>query len=114
MRGTACHGTGASEQTRFLIKSDEDPLAGDGPNVIANLSKRPKKISSVYVYDRIGSRLFEMQCNTPEYYLRRAEVQLLKTHAKEIIELCNFPVIVELGAAGAVRKPGHSLRLLPD
>jgi L-histidine Nalpha-methyltransferase len=103
MRGTACHGTGANERTRFLIRSNEDPLAGDGPNVIANLSKTPKKISSVYVYDRIGSRLFERQCNTPEYYLRRAEVQLLQTHAKEIIELCDFPVIVELGA-GTARK----------
>jgi L-histidine N-alpha-methyltransferase len=101
MRGSPCHGTGASERTRFLIKSNEDPLAGDGPNVIANLSKNPKKISPVYVYDRIGSRLFEMQCNTPEYYLRRAEVQLLKTHAKEIIDLCNFPSIVELGSGTA-------------
>jgi L-histidine N-alpha-methyltransferase len=101
MMGAACHGTGARERTRFLIKSNEDPLAGDGPNVIANLSKSPKKISSVYVYDRIGSQLFEMQCNTPEYYLRRAEMQLLQTHAKEIIELCNFPVIVELGAGTA-------------
>jgi L-histidine N-alpha-methyltransferase len=96
-----CHGTGAHERTRFLIRSTEDPLADDGPNVIADLSKSPKKICAVYVYDKIGSQLFEMQCNTPEYYLRRAEVQLLNIHAQEIIERCNFPVIVELGAGTA-------------
>lgn len=101
MRGAPCRGTDAGERTRFLIKSNEDPLAGDGPNVIANLSKTPKKISAVYVYDRMGSQLFERQCNTPEYYLRRAEVQLLQIHAKEIIERCNFPAIVELGAGTA-------------
>jgi L-histidine N-alpha-methyltransferase len=101
MRGAPCHGAGAGVRTRFLIKPNEDPLAGDGPNVIANLSKSPKRISAVYVYDRMGSQLFEMQCNTPEYYLRRAEVRLLETHAKEIIDLCDFPSIVELGAGTA-------------
>jgi dimethylhistidine N-methyltransferase len=101
MTRTPCHGTGAKERTQFLIRSDEDPLAGDGPNVIANLSKSPKKISSAYVYDRTGSLLFEKQCNTLEYYLRRAEVQLLRTHAEEIIELCDCPIIVELGAGTA-------------
>jgi L-histidine Nalpha-methyltransferase len=101
VRGALCHGVGAGERTRFLIKSNEDPLAGDGPNVIANLSKSPKRISPAYVYDRMGSLLFEMQCNTPEYYLRRAEVRLLQTHAKEIIEICDFPAIVELGAGTA-------------
>jgi dimethylhistidine N-methyltransferase len=100
MSGAPCHRT-ADERTRFVIKSNEDPLAGDGPNVIANLSKSPKRISPVYVYDRTGSRLFEMQCATPEYYLRRAEVKLLQAHGTEIIELCNFPLIVELGAGTA-------------
>jgi L-histidine N-alpha-methyltransferase len=96
-----CPGTGVNERTRFLIRSTEDPLANDGPNVIANLSESPKKISTVYVYDKRGSELFEMQCNTPEYYLRRAEVQLLNIHAKDIMELCNFPIIAELGAGTA-------------
>jgi L-histidine Nalpha-methyltransferase len=101
MSHAPCHRTGADERTRFVIRSTEDPLAGDGPNVITNLSKSPKKISPVYVYDRLGSQLFEMQCATPEYYLRRAEVGLLQAHAQEIIELCNFPLVVELGAGTA-------------
>jgi L-histidine N-alpha-methyltransferase len=95
--------SGAEERIRFLIKSSEDPLARDGPNVIANLTKRPKRISPVYVYDQKGTRLFERQCSTPEYYLRRCEVQLLNVHAQEIAAVCNYPDIVELGSGTAAK-----------
>jgi L-histidine Nalpha-methyltransferase len=95
--------TGAAERIRFLIQPSEDPLAGDGPNVIANLTRRPKRISSVYVYDRTGTQLFERQCNTPEYYLRRCEMQLLNVHAQEIAESCDYADIVELGSGTAAK-----------
>src|SRR5580700_157082 len=85
----------------FLIRSTEDPLAHDGPNVIHGLTISPKKISSVYVYDKYGTELFERQCATPEYYLRRVETQLLRRHAGEIVELCGTNPIVELGAGTA-------------
>jgi L-histidine Nalpha-methyltransferase len=93
--------TAADARVRFLIKSTDDPLAHDGPNVIANLTKRPKRISPVYVYDKKGTELFEQQCSTPEYYLRRCEMQLLNLHAQEIAELCDYPDIVELGSGTA-------------
>ncbi len=92
---------GAGERVRFLVSSDEDPLADDGPDVVRNLCRQPKKISSVYVYDAVGTAAFEEQCRTPEYYLRRAETLLLKEHARDIVELSAFPSIVELGAGSA-------------
>lgn len=92
---------GIDERVRFLVKETEDPLAHDAPNVIANLSGYPKKISSVYVYDKAGTELFERQCETPEYYLRRVEAGLLRAHAGEIVELSGFPPLVELGAGTA-------------
>jgi L-histidine N-alpha-methyltransferase len=76
-------------------------LARDAPNVIFNFNRSPKRISSVYVYDRRGTELFERQCGTPEYYLRRVESQLLTRHACDIVELCGFLPIVELGAGTA-------------
>ena len=88
-------------RVRFLIASTLDPLALDGPNVVANLRRTPKQISSVYVYDRVGTRLFERQCETPEYYLRRVEAQLLRSHAAEIVARCGAIPIVELGAGTA-------------
>src|ERR1700740_2527652 len=88
-------------RVRFLVASTEDPLAHDGPNVIANLRASPKRISSVYVYDRLGTKLFERQCATAEYYLRRAETQLLQSHAAEILDRCGSGLIVELGGGTA-------------
>jgi len=87
----------------FLVRSTEDPLEQDGQNVIAGLSARPKRISPVYVYDKRGTELFERQCDTPEYYLRRAEAGLLESHAADVLDICGFIPIVELGA-GTARK----------
>ena len=63
---------------RHLALSCSDPLAEDGPNVVRNLLRSPKKIASVYVYDKKGTQLFERQCGTPEYYLRRVESWLFQ------------------------------------
>ena len=91
----------AGSRVRFIIRSTDDPLGEDGPNVIAGLSRNPKRISSVYVYDRRGTELFERQCGTQEYYLRRAESQLLASCAHEILETCGLLPLVELGAGTA-------------
>jgi L-histidine Nalpha-methyltransferase len=92
---------GAEERIRYLVRSTNDPFAGDAPNVIRNLTRSPKKISSYYVYDKRGTELFELQCGTPEYYLRRIESRLLNRYAADIGALCGFPAIVELGAGTA-------------
>ena len=76
-------------------------MAQDAPNVIFNLTRSPKRISPVYVYDKRGTDLFERQCGTPEYYLRRVESQLLNSYACDIVGLCGFLPIVELGAGTA-------------
>jgi L-histidine Nalpha-methyltransferase len=86
---------------RHLVRSTADPLAEDAPNVIFNLTRSPKGISPVYVYDRRGTELFERQCDTPEYYLRRIESQLFHWYAADIVELCEPRPIVELGAGTA-------------
>jgi dimethylhistidine N-methyltransferase len=69
--------------------------------VIRNLTRSPKKISAFYVYDKKGTELFERQCGTPEYYLRRVETRLLTRYAGDIAELCGYPSIIELGAGTA-------------
>jgi L-histidine N-alpha-methyltransferase len=95
--------TTPAARVRHLVRSTADALAGDAPNVIFNLTRSPKRISPVYVYDRRGTELFERQCGTPEYYLRRIESQLLDWHAADIVDLCGPLPIVELGA-GTARK----------
>src|SRR5882672_11971425 len=94
-------GATSDRQVRYLVRPTADPLAQDAPNVVFNLTRSPKRISSIYVYDKRGTELFERQCGTPEYYLRRVESQLLNWYSGDIVELCGFPPIVELGAGTA-------------
>jgi L-histidine Nalpha-methyltransferase len=101
MAGSQLFEERAGARIVFLRRSTDDPLAEDGPNVIRNLAGSPKKISSLYVYDKHGTELFERQCETPEYYLRRAETQLLRQHAGDIVDECGLIPIVELGAGTA-------------
>ena len=69
-------------------------------DVLAGLSARPRRLSSVYFYDDVGSALFQRITELPEYYLTRVEQQILETHADRIIEpvLAEPSCIVDLGA----------------
>ena len=46
------------------------------------LSSDPKYLFPKYLYDELGSRLFEAICEVDEYYLTRAEDEILTTHAE--------------------------------
>jgi len=56
-------------------------------------------IAPKYFYDVLGSRLFEAICELPEYYLPRAEQEILDTHAAEIAEAVGPGcTLIDLGA----------------
>lgn len=58
-----------------------------------------KELPSKYLYDEVGSALFETICVLPEYGLTRADARLLERHAREIVELLPSPVhVAELGS----------------
>jgi len=58
-----------------------------------------KELPSKYLYDALGSALFDAICVLPEYGVTRAETRLLKRYADEIIARVPSPVIVaELGS----------------
>ncbi|MDQ6699164.1 MAG: L-histidine N(alpha)-methyltransferase, partial [Acidobacteriota bacterium] len=58
-----------------------------------------KELPSKYLYDNLGSALFEAITLLPEYGLTRADARLLKQHSVEIIEtFATNPLIVELGS----------------
>lgn len=54
-------------------------------DVRAGLTGKPKALLPKYFYDELGSHLFEAICLLPEYYLTRAESEILSNHAEEII-----------------------------
>lgn len=68
------------------------------------LSQRPRELSSKYFYDARGSALFERICETPEYYLTRAELSLMQTHASAIAEALGPDVrLVEFGNGSGIK-----------
>ncbi|HYZ85969.1 MAG TPA: L-histidine N(alpha)-methyltransferase [Bryobacteraceae bacterium] len=72
-----------------------------------------KSLPSVYLYDELGSALFEAITKLPEYGLTRADERLLTTYARSIARsLAKHPVyVVELGS-GSARKTRPLLQAL--
>jgi L-histidine Nalpha-methyltransferase len=89
---------------RFLMRrlargGDASAFATD---VRAGLTNSPKTLPPKYFYDDLGSQLFEAICRLPEYYLTRAEREILSHNADEIISSFDGPVrLVELGSGSA-------------
>jgi L-histidine Nalpha-methyltransferase len=74
------------------------------------LAGRPFRIPSHYLYDALGSSLFEAICHLPWYPISRAEKGLLLRHAPAILASAARPLtIVELGCG-----TGEKLALLLD
>jgi L-histidine N-alpha-methyltransferase len=63
-----------------------------------------KELPSKYLYDEVGSALFEVISVLPEYGLTRADERLMQRHADEIVACLAGPVrVAELGS-GSGRK----------
>ncbi|HLF85330.1 MAG TPA: L-histidine N(alpha)-methyltransferase [Blastocatellia bacterium] len=96
--------TGPRSDNRFTIHrlalgGDSNAFAID---VRAGLTRKPKALSPKYFYDELGSRLFEAICWLPEYYLTRAESEILQTNSVEIVSSVEGPVrLLELGSGSA-------------
>lgn len=73
-------------------------------DVRAGLTARPKTLPPKWFYDALGSVLFEAICRLPEYYLTRAESEILETHADAIVAACKAPLrLVELGSGSSAK-----------
>jgi L-histidine N-alpha-methyltransferase len=58
-----------------------------------------KELPSKYLYDEVGSALFETICILPEYGLTRADARLLQKNAREIVSRLPSPIhVAELGS----------------
>lgn len=71
-----------------------------------------KELPSKYLYDDVGSALFDLICLLPEYGLTRAEERILAAHAEEIVsKLPESVAVAELGS-GSGKKPRLLLEAL--
>ena len=87
------------------------PPSAQPPSALAadvrdGLSRTPKQLPAKYLYDELGSLLFEAICALPWYRVTRAEIALLATCAPRVAHhVTGEPFIVELG-------PGNGDKLL--
>jgi L-histidine N-alpha-methyltransferase len=71
--------------------------------VRAGLTARRKRLPSKYFYDQRGSELFEEITRLPEYYLTRAEREILAAWVPELVAARRPAALVELGAGSAAK-----------
>jgi L-histidine N-alpha-methyltransferase len=73
--------------------------------VCAGLTKPgQKELPSKYLYDAVGSRLFDVITELPEYGLTRAEDRILERHARDIaLWVPNAVAIAELGSGSGIK-----------
>jgi L-histidine Nalpha-methyltransferase len=75
-------------------------LAEFAADVRRDLALAPKQLQSKYLYDALGSSLFEAICRLPWYRITRAESRLLSGHAADVVAALGedgAATIVELG-----------------
>ncbi|MBI3140281.1 MAG: L-histidine N(alpha)-methyltransferase [Rhodocyclales bacterium] len=83
-----------------LAAPEADRLA----EIFGGLSRSPKELPPKYFYDAAGCALFDAICALPEYYLTRAELQLMQRHSANIADFVGPGCeLVELGS-GTSRK----------
>ncbi len=71
-----------------------------------------KELPSKYLYDNVGSALFEVISHLPEYGLTRADERLLRRHADEIVDRVARPVAVAELGSGSGKKTRWLLEAL--
>lgn len=74
------------------------------------LQQAPRQLPSRYLYDALGSALFDAICELPWYPLARAERRLIARHGHEIMTKGGrVPIVLELGPGN-----GDKLAMLID
>src|SRR5574339_656393 len=72
-------------------------------DVTRDLTLSPKQLQSKYLYDPLGSSLFDAICRLPWYRITRAELRLLARHGGEIV--------AALGRTGSTGRDGLIVEL---
>lgn len=91
--------TDISIDNRIDPASDEQALM----ELKLGLGETPRRIPTRFLYDELGSQLFEKITDLDEYYLTRAERSLLRRHSDEIQQITDCDELVELGAGSATK-----------
>ena len=94
--------TDRAQRLRIHNLVKRDPLANLADDVKTGLTAHPKRFLPKYFYDELGSQLFEAICLLPEYYLTRAENEILARYSNEIVaSVEGQKTLLEMGSGSA-------------
>jgi dimethylhistidine N-methyltransferase len=99
-------------ETAASRRSHSDALGRFASDVRDGLSKPQRELPSRYLYDEVGTALYETITLLPEYGLNRADERLLRRYAPSILKhLPSSLIVAELGS-GSGRKTRWLLEAL--
>jgi L-histidine Nalpha-methyltransferase len=98
--------TGSAVSDRFELitvpRSRGVPSFAD--DVARGFQSEHKRLPSKYFYDDVGSALFDTITRLPEYYLTKAETEILSSWGWQMVRLLDAPVdFLELGSGSAIK-----------
>lgn len=100
----------AGSSVRFADRAGGQAAHDCAEDVRCSLQLTPRQLPSQYLYDALGSALFDAICELPWYRITRAETRRLTAHRDEIFaHLPGLTRIVELGPGD-----GRKLRTLVE
>ncbi|MEM1197480.1 MAG: L-histidine N(alpha)-methyltransferase [Pseudomonadota bacterium] len=90
-----------------LVERDEDGIdTAFRADVLEGLSQTQKAIPARWLYDDVGSQLFEDITQLPEYYPTRAETEILNAHGPDFAKLIGpGRAVVEFGSGSSIKTP---------
>jgi L-histidine Nalpha-methyltransferase len=102
------------EETIMLTQTiTAQSVAELAAEVRAGLTKQgQKELPSKYLYDSVGSGLFEVISVLPEYGLTRADERLLRRHSEDIVARLTPPTVVAELGSGSGKKTRWLLEAL--
>ncbi len=110
--------TAVSDRFELITVPRSRGVPSFAQDVAQGLRSKPKRLSSKYFYDDVGSALFDAITKLPEYYLTKAETEILSQWGWQIVRVLDAPLdFVELGSGSAVKTRlliGEALRVQPQ
>ena len=107
--------TAVSDRFELITVPRSRGVPSFADDVARGLTSAPKHLSCKYLYDDVGSALFDAITRLPEYYLTAAEAEILGEWGWQIVRLLDAPVdFLELGSGSAVKTRlliGEALRV---
>ncbi|MHB8148423.1 MAG: L-histidine N(alpha)-methyltransferase [Vulcanimicrobiaceae bacterium] len=96
--------TTVSDRLQIVESAHAAATSSFADDVRAGLGSVRKRLSPKYFYDDLGSALFDAITLLPEYYLTRAETEILNEWGWEIVRELEAPLeFLELGSGSAIK-----------